>query len=84
MENIGDSTLFWFGSWTEFRADGVRVAEWEKDRLGSLAMDPALTSADHCVISCPINMQVTSPHLTPPHLTPPHSTSPHLTSPHLI
>lgn len=32
FENIGDETLFWYGSWR--RMDGVRVASWERDRLG--------------------------------------------------
>ena len=32
FENIGDETLFWYGSW-HFR-DGVRIASWERDRLG--------------------------------------------------
>ncbi len=34
FENIGDETLFWYGPWPEQKSDGVRVAAWERDRLG--------------------------------------------------
>lgn len=32
FENIGDETLFWYGSWSY--NDGVRLATWPRDRLG--------------------------------------------------
>ena len=34
FENIGDETLFWYSPWPEGRSDGVRVATWQRDRLG--------------------------------------------------
>jgi hypothetical protein len=34
FENIGDQTLFWYAPWPEQKSDGVRVAIWERDRLG--------------------------------------------------
>ncbi len=36
FENIGDETLFWYGPWPEQKSDGVRLATWERDRLGYL------------------------------------------------
>jgi len=33
-ENIGDETLFWYAPWPEQVSDGVRVARWQRDRLG--------------------------------------------------
>jgi len=32
FENIGDETLFWYGSWSY--SDGVRLATWPRDRFG--------------------------------------------------
>lgn len=32
--NMGDETLFWYGPWPEQSSTGVRVARWERDRLG--------------------------------------------------
>ena len=34
FENIGDETLFWYAPWPEQESDGVRVATWQRDRLG--------------------------------------------------
>lgn len=34
FENIADETLFWYAPWPEQKSDGVRVASWERDRLG--------------------------------------------------
>ncbi len=34
FENIGTETLFWFSSWPEEASDGVRLASWDRDRLG--------------------------------------------------
>ena len=36
FENIGDETLFWYAPWPEGDSDGVRLATWPRDRLGSL------------------------------------------------
>jgi hypothetical protein len=58
MANIGDKTLYWYESW----GDGlVRVATWERDRLGFFnAYDEnATASADAPVaemISCPMKL----------------------------
>ena len=32
--NLGDETLFWYAPWPEQVSDGVRVAVWQRDRLG--------------------------------------------------
>lgn len=34
FENIGDETLFWYAPWPEQKSDGIRVAVWQRDRLG--------------------------------------------------
>lgn len=34
FENIGDETLFWYAPWPEQKSDGLRIASWERDRLG--------------------------------------------------
>ena len=36
FENIGGETLFWYAPWPEQLSDGVRVATWQRDRLGCL------------------------------------------------
>jgi len=36
FENIGDETLFWYTPWPEQASDGIRVAVWQRDRLGYL------------------------------------------------
>ncbi|MCC6485453.1 MAG: hypothetical protein IT209_11455 [Armatimonadetes bacterium] len=36
FEDIGDETLFWYSSWPEHDSTGIRVAVWERDRLGFL------------------------------------------------
>ena len=36
FENIGDETLYWYAPWPEQLSDGVRVATWQRDRLGYL------------------------------------------------
>ena len=40
FENVGEETLFWYASWPEHFGDGVRVASWERDRLGYLRANP--------------------------------------------
>eukprot|EP01052_Picozoa_sp_SAG31_P050485 SAG31_NODE_11541_length_1019_cov_1.109783_1_plen_116_part_00 len=54
MENVGENTLFWYGTWPEVDADGVRCAKWARDRLGYLATDPLLNQQTPYVVSCPI------------------------------
>ena len=36
FENIGGETLYWYAPWPEQLSDGVRVATWQRDRLGYL------------------------------------------------
>ena len=36
FENIGDETFFWYAQWPEHQSNGVRLARWERDRLGFL------------------------------------------------
>ncbi len=51
--NVGDRTFFWYGSWNT-PADGVRLASWERDRLGYL--QPWMGPKDHPnLISEPIS-----------------------------
>lgn len=50
--NIGDQTLFWYGAWADPQ-DGIRVASWERDRLGYLHM--WLGGPAGCAISAPIH-----------------------------
>ena len=60
FENIGDETLFWYAPWPEQPSDGVRVAKWQRDRLGYLqAYDPRqLKTPDGChLISAPIDLE---------------------------
>lgn len=35
--NEGDQTLIWYGLWPECDSNGVRVAMWPRDRIGSLS-----------------------------------------------
>jgi hypothetical protein len=49
--------------------------------LSSLSPSPFLFSSKSSLLSFPIHIILSSPHLTSPHLTSPHLTSPHLTSP---
>ncbi len=58
FENIGDETLFWYGSW--HHRDGVRTASWERDRLGYFApfRGGKMHSAQEAhVISAPIDLE---------------------------
>ncbi|MBM4084630.1 MAG: hypothetical protein FJ272_07555 [Planctomycetes bacterium] len=36
MENVGDQTYFWYSLWRPGPGTGLRLATWERDRLGSL------------------------------------------------
>lgn len=62
FENIGDETLFWYGPWPEQKADGVRVASWQRDRLGYFQayMGGPLAKPDEPaahIISAPIDLE---------------------------
>ena len=62
FENIGAETLFWYGPWPEQKADGVRVASWERDRLGyfqaySGGPFSALGDDGAHIISAPIDLE---------------------------
>ena len=37
MTNFGEKTLLWFSLWRGNEGTGIRVAEWERDRLGYLS-----------------------------------------------
>jgi len=56
MENIGDRTITWYGVWGPGGGSGVRVASWQRDRLGSFG-----------VVAEPLEGQKWSPEL-PPHV----------------
>ena len=62
FENIGDGTLFWYAPWPEQKSDGVRVAAWERDRLGYLQAYMGGPCAkpgedDPHIISAPIDLE---------------------------
>ena len=60
FENIGDETLFWYAPWPESISDGVRLATWQRDRLGFLqAFEPVNGRApdNRHLISAPIDLQ---------------------------
>jgi hypothetical protein len=52
FENIGDQTVYWYGVWatTPGSPNGVRVATWQRDRLGYFSPGPYEIA--HC-LSCP-------------------------------
>ena len=53
MENVGDKTLYWYSAW---RGDGqVRLAQWERDRLGYVQPYAAGTRAQF--ITCPFRVE---------------------------
>lgn len=61
FENIGDETLFWYTPWSEQASDGVRVAVWERDRLGYFQayIGGPLAKADESdphIVSTPIDL----------------------------
>ena len=56
FENIGDETLFWYSPWPEDDSDGVRLAVWPRDRLGSFEAYPERDDAAFC-ISQPIILE---------------------------
>jgi hypothetical protein len=56
MENVGDKTLTWYGIWGPGGGSSVRLATWQRDRLGYF-----------CVTSEPLEGQKWRPEL-PPHV----------------
>lgn len=57
FENIGDRTILYYGIWTAQNPDsptGVRIATWDRDRLGYFSPAPDVADA-HC-ISAPIKV----------------------------
>ena len=62
FENIGAETLFWYGPWPEQKSDGLRIASWERDRLGYFQayLGGPLTSESERephIISAPIDLE---------------------------
>lgn len=58
--NMGDETLFWFAPWPEQASDGVRVASWPRDRLGSFSayLDGRMRNRNEShIISAPIDLE---------------------------
>jgi hypothetical protein len=53
MENLGDQTLYWYSLWRGTEGSGVRLATWEKDRLGMLQ---PFRQAGAQAISCPVRI----------------------------
>ena len=67
FENIGDESLFWYTPWPEHASDGIRVATWERDRMGYFSifsipkthvfLDNSLTETKPHFISSPIDLE---------------------------
>ena len=59
FENVGEETLFWYAPWPEQLSNGVRVASWQRDRLGYFqASDLNLNKGQvRHVISAPIDLE---------------------------
>jgi hypothetical protein len=60
FENVGDETLFWYAPWPEQDSDGVRVANWPRDRLGYFrvfASRRAASSKGSHFSSAPIDLE---------------------------
>lgn len=54
MENVGDSTLYWYSLWKGTGGTGVRMVTWERDRLGYL--QPFKPEAARA-ITCPLTIE---------------------------
>ena len=59
FENVGDETLFWYAPWPEQLSNGVRLARWQRDRLGYFqASDLKMKEGQmRHVISAPIDLE---------------------------
>ncbi|PYV16722.1 MAG: hypothetical protein DMG07_07215, partial [Acidobacteria bacterium] len=53
MENVGDKTLYWYGTWRAVDRGGVRMCSWDRDRLGMLK---PFRPDEPQAISCPITV----------------------------
>lgn len=53
MENVGDSTLYWYSLWKGTEGTGIRLVQWERDRLGYVQ---PFRPTDARVITCPIHI----------------------------
>jgi len=53
MENVGDKTYFWYGTWRAVDRGGVRLCTWERDRLGMLK---PFSPREARTVSCPIRV----------------------------
>ncbi len=56
FENVGEETLFWYSPWPEGKSDGIRLATWERDRLGYLQPFTGPGSNPH-FISAPVDLK---------------------------
>jgi hypothetical protein len=57
MENVGESTLYWYSLWSGLEGNGVRMVSWERDRLGMLKpFRPAEGPPEAQAISCPVQV----------------------------
>ena len=54
FSNRGDETLVWFSTWLT-PSDGIRLATWQRDRLGFLQPWKGALSQPPCLISAPIS-----------------------------
>lgn len=59
FENVGNDTLFWYAPWPEQDSDGVRVAAWERDRLGYFQpfIGRRMARGDSHFVTAPIDLQ---------------------------
>jgi len=59
FENVGRETLFWYAPWPEQASDGVRVARWERDRLGHFQALPSRNGRSQTshLVSAPIDLE---------------------------
>ena len=60
FENIGDETLFWYAPWPEQDSDGVRIANWPRDRLGyfrSFSGRRTASREESHFVSAPIDLE---------------------------
>ena len=53
-ENTGDRTMFWYSAWREGE---VRLATWERDRLGYVSVDESWDVPIPHLWTCPIRVE---------------------------
>lgn len=55
MENVGDKTHYWYSLWKGTEGTGVRLATWDRDRLGLLRPFPhSVGNQAASAITCPV------------------------------